>query len=61
MCFFLVFCGGSTATTQDLSIVKGLLSHLGMCVEVKENMMSGAGVIAGCGPAFVSSTVPFFP
>lgn len=48
-----VLCGGSTSGRQDIQIVKGLLSELGLCLEIKENMMSGAGAIAGCGPAFI--------
>ncbi|XP_034250426.1 pyrroline-5-carboxylate reductase 3 isoform X2 [Thrips palmi] len=48
-----VFCGGCTSVDRDTEIVKGLLSELGLCLEIKESMMSGAGVIAGCGPAFM--------
>lgn len=48
-----VFCGGSSAKEDDMLIVQGMLSELGKCIQIKESMMSGAGVISGCGPAFM--------
>ena len=48
-----MFCGGRTSSKDDCLLVKGLFSDLGMCVEMKENIIDAAGAISGCGPAFV--------
>lgn len=47
------YCGGSTATPEDLTIVKKMLNHVGICEEVPESLINAVGGLAGCGPAFV--------
>ena len=44
---------GSKADGRDRETFAGLLSASGSLIEVPEAQMKAAGVVAGCGPAFV--------
>ncbi|XP_066993217.2 pyrroline-5-carboxylate reductase 3 isoform X2 [Anabrus simplex] len=48
-----VFCGGRTATSHDMEVVRQILSAGGICEQIPESMMDAVGGLSGCGPAYV--------
>lgn len=46
-------CKNSTASDEDMEMIKDLLSSIGLATEVSENMFSVFSAIAGCSPAYV--------
>lgn len=46
-------CKNSTASDEDIEMIKDLFSSIGLATEVSENMFSVFSAIAGCSPAYV--------
>jgi pyrroline-5-carboxylate reductase len=51
-----VYSGGSSVTSEDLSMIGDLLSVGGISEMVPEFLINAVGAVAGSGPAFVSTT-----
>jgi pyrroline-5-carboxylate reductase len=59
--FAVVYSGGSTATSEDLTMIQNILSVVGISEMVPESLINAAGAVAGSGPAFVSMHENFLP
>lgn len=46
-------CKNSTASYEDMELIKDMFSSIGLATEVSENMFSVFSAIAGCSPAYV--------
>jgi pyrroline-5-carboxylate reductase len=50
-----VYSGGRNVTSEDLSMIRDILSVGGISEMVPEFLINAVGAVAGSGPAFVST------
>lgn len=48
-------CGSSSSTEEDLDLVEGLFSSLGMAFRTEERLIDVVGALSGSGPAYVAA------
>ena len=48
---------GTTATAQDIELVRSLFASLGVCEIMREDQLDAEGAVVGCGPAFFALMV----
>jgi len=51
------FCRGPEATEDDAALVEQMLSAVGVCVEVGEDMMDAVTGLSGSGPAYIYTVI----